>query len=653
MTRRRKFIFRVTILLVVSGLVAGVSLGLVLSVTRNMPQIEALEEFKPIAATRVFSVDNRLIAQFFIRKRLPISLNDVPEHLKQAVISIEDRRFYKHAGLDVIRNFGALANDLRTRSLSQGASTITQQLARTLFLSLEKKFSRKFAEMFLALQIERRYTKDEILELYLNQIPFGPGIYGVGAAAEIYLGKKVSELTVVESALLAGLPRWPAGYSPFNHPERAIKRRNAVLKTMLRDGHLSPEEYDEAVNKPLETAEHGDGQYLAPYFSEYIRQELVERFGHNMVYQGGLRVQTTLDYRLQELAEKALTHGVVSLAERLGSVENAPENESLQGALVVLEPGTGRILAMVGGKNYYESKFNRATQALRQPGSAFKPIVYAAAIENGSTQAEGIWDAPISFDIPGRDEPWKPENFSKKFEGAITLRKALEISQNIPAIKLMNKVGQDKVISLARRMGLKTPLGRNLSLALGTSEAILLELTSTYNCLASSGVSIEPLGLAQVTDQTGRVIYQARPKRTAALSAETAYILTDMLKGVITDGTGRRAQVLNRPLAGKTGTTDNSRDALFIGYSPEITAGVWVGYDSTVLLGRDETGARAALPIWVDFMGEALKDRPVRDFDKPANVVMIPMDRITGRRATASTFDSVEAAFKVGTGPKK
>ena len=217
----------------------------------------------------------------------------------------------------------------------------------------------------------------------------------------------------------------------------------------------------------------------------------------------------------------------------------------------------------------------------------------------------------------------------------------------------MNKVGQDKVISLARRMGLKTPLGRNLSLALGTSEAILLELTSTYNCLASSGVSIEPLGLAQVTDQTGRVIYQARPKRTAAMSAETAYILTDMLKGVITDGTGRRAQVLNRPLAGKTGTTDNSRDALFIGYSPEITAGVWVGYDSTVLLGRDETGARAALPIWVDFMGEALKDRPVRDFDKPANVVMIPMDRITGRRATASTFDSVEAAFKVGTGPKK
>ena len=382
MTRRRKFIFRVTILLVVSGLVAGVSLGLVLSVTRNMPQIEALEEFKPIAATRVFSADNRLIAQFFIRKRLPISLNDVPEHLKQAVISIEDRRFYKHAGLDVIRNFGALANDLRTRSLSQGASTITQQLARTLFLSLEKKFSRKFAEMFLALQIERRYTKDEILELYLNQIPFGPGIYGVGAAAEIYLGKKVSELTVVESALLAGLPRWPAGYSPFNHPERAIKRRNAVLKTMLRDGHLSPEEYDEAVNKPLETAEHGDGQYLAPYFSEYIRQELVERFGHNMVYQGGLRVQTTLDYRLQELAEKALTHGVASLAERLGSVENAPENESLQGALVVLEPGTGRILAMVGGKNYYESKFNRATQALRQPGSAFKPIVYAAAIEN-------------------------------------------------------------------------------------------------------------------------------------------------------------------------------------------------------------------------------------------------------------------------------
>ncbi|MBW2621635.1 MAG: transglycosylase domain-containing protein, partial [Deltaproteobacteria bacterium] len=402
MAQRRKFIFWVVTLLVLTGLVAGVSVGLVLSVTRIMPQIEALEEFKPIAATRVFSADNRLIAQFFIRKRLLISLSDVPEHLKHAVISIEDRRFYRHAGLDVIRNFGALINDLRTRSLSQGASTITQQLARTLFLSLEKKISRKFAEIFLALQIEGRYTKDEILELYLNQIPFGPGIYGVGAAAEIYLGKKVSELTVPESALLAGLPRWPAGYSPFNHPERAVKRRNVVLKVMLRDGYLSSAQYDEAVNTPLKTAEHGKGQSFAPYFSEYIRQELVERFGHNMVYQGGLRVETTLDYGLQEKAEKALISGVASLAERLGSAENAPENEALQGALVVLEPGTGRILAMVGGKDFNESRFNRATQALRQPGSAFKPIVYAAAIENGSTQAEGIWDAPVSFDIPGR-----------------------------------------------------------------------------------------------------------------------------------------------------------------------------------------------------------------------------------------------------------
>ena len=653
MVRKRKVIFWVTILLVLTGLLIGISVGLVLSVTRDIPQIEALEEFRPSATTRVFSADGRLMAQFFIHKRLPVSVDDVPEHLKNAVISIEDRRFYKHAGLDVIRNFGALINDLRTRSFSQGASTITQQLSRTLFLSLEKTLSRKLAEIFLALQIERRYTKDEILELYLNQIPFGPGIYGVGAAAEIYFGKKVSGLTLPESALLAGLPRWPAGYSPFNHPQRAVKRRNLVLKVMVRDEYLSPEDYGDAVSIPLKTAKRGGGRFLAPYFAEYIRRELVDRFGHNIVYQGGLKVQTTLNYRLQEAAEKALTNGVASLAARLNHSGDKTKNQSLQGALIVLEPGSGRILAMVGGQDFDESRFNRVTQARRQPGSAFKPIIYASAIEDGLTQAEGIWDAPLSFEIPGRDEPWKPLNFSKKYEGEITLRRALEISQNIPAIKLMNKIGQEKVISTARRMGLNTQLGRNLSLALGTSEVNLLELTSAYNCLASGGVSIKPWGIAEITDRTGRQIFRARPKRTAALSAETAYILTDMLKGVITNGTGRRARILNRPLAGKTGTTDNFRDAFFIGYSPEITTGVWVGFDSDLLLGRDETGARAALPIWLEFMREALKDKPVRDFEKPANVVMIAMDRITGRRATASSADAVLAAFKVGTGPKE
>ncbi|MBW2061627.1 MAG: PBP1A family penicillin-binding protein [Deltaproteobacteria bacterium] len=657
MAGKRKRALWILILLILAGLLIGFSVGIILSVTRDLPQIQALEEFQPSAATRVYSADGQLLAQFFIHRRLPVSGDSIPHDLKKAVISVEDRRFYRHAGLDVIRNFGALIKDIQARGLVQGASTITQQLARNLFLTPEKTITRKLKEIFLALQIERRYTKDEILELYLNQIPFGTGAYGVEAAAEIYFGKKASDLTLPECALLAGLPRSPARYSPFNHPQKALARRRVVLRVMLRDGHLNREQFETAVKAPLKLVPRAAAQNIAPYFSEHIRRLLVEKFGQNMVYRGGLEVQTSLNYHIQEIAEKTLVRGLRDLNRRLARSRSAHAagasgDEAVQGALVVLEPGTGRIIAMVGGKNFSESPFNRAVQAFRQPGSAIKPIIYAAAVESGLTQADRLWDAPITFNLPGRKDPWKPQNYSRRFEGEISLRRALEISENIPAIKLLQKVGIGNVIRTARSMGLTSPLGRNLALALGTSEVTLIELVSAYNCLAGGGVWIEPWGIAQVRDRSGLVIFEAQPQRRAALSPETAYIMTDMLKGVITHGTGRKARVLKRPLAGKTGTTDRYRDALFVGYSPQMTVGVWVGYDSGRVLGCGETGARAALPVWVEFMEQALAGKPTHDFKRPVNIVMVLMDRITGARVSPDAPGMVEAAFKTGTEPK-
>jgi len=625
----------------------GFSLGVILSITRDLPQVQALEDFEPSAATRIFSADGEMLAQFFIARRLPVPLSQMPDDLKKAVISIEDRRFYQHAGFDIKRNIGALVRDIQQRRLAQGASTITQQLARDLFLTPEKTVSRKLKELFLALQIERRYTKDEILEFYLNQIMIGPGAYGMEAVARMYFGKSVSDLNLAECALLAGLPPSPARYSPLTHPDRALARRKLVLRAMLRDGQITREQYEETVNAPLELNPQKSGLAKAPYFSELVRQFVVERYGQNMLYRGGLEIRTTLDYQTQLQAEKAVKEGL----ERLSQEIKPPVEERPQGALVALEPGTGRILALVGGEDFQISPFNRATQALRQPGSSFKPFIYTAAIEHGFTQADRLWDAPITFNLPGQAEPWEPQNYSREFKGEISLRHALEVSQNIPAIKLLIKIGLDNVIATAHLMGLTSNLNRNLALALGASEVRLVELVSAYNCLASGGLWIEPWGVSEITDRNGLILFKARPQHRVVLSLETAYIMTDMLKGVIEYGTGKQARVLGRPLAGKTGTTDDCRDALFVGYSPTLSAGAWVGYDSNRSLGRGITGARGALPIWIDFMGQAHEGKAVEDFKKPPGIVMIPMDRITGLPAAPGSENLVQAAFKRGTEP--
>lgn len=635
-------------LFIAAGLVIGAGAGFIYALTRDLPEVAALEDFAPSAATRVLDAEGGLLTEFFVARRLPVPLSQIPEHLVQAVIAIEDRRFFEHPGMDVIRNFGALLHDIRNLSLAQGGSTITQQLAKNLFLSPEKTITRKLKELFLAFQIERRYSKDEILGLYLNQIFFGAGAYGVEAAAQTYFGRQASQLSLAEAALIAGLPKSPMGYSPYNHPDRAVKRRNLVLGAMVQAGYLSQEARRQATAEPLILAPRRLERARAPYFCEMVRGRLIELFGWNQVYRGGLTVLTTLDPTLSQAAETAVKNG----AARLAKIAIPAGAETPQAALVALEPGTGRVLALAGGVDFTASPYDRARLAQRQPGSAFKPIIYATAIASGKTQADQVWDAPLSLDLPGRDEPWRPQNYTPGFLGSLTLRRALEVSQNVPAIRLLMEIGLDPVIETARALGLATPLGRNPSLALGAHETRLIELTAAYNTFASSGLYIQPWAIFRVLDRTGAVIHTPAPARRAALTAQTAFIITDMLGGVIQNGTGRAARALNAPLAGKTGTTNEYYDALFVGYSSTVTAGVWTGYDSHAPMGRAATGAGAALPIWMEFMETAIKTRPPEPFTQPAGIEMKSMDLVTGRAAPAGAQGAVMAAFRRGSGPR-
>ncbi|MBU2549640.1 MAG: PBP1A family penicillin-binding protein [Proteobacteria bacterium] len=656
-TRKKKLSVRLAVTLAVAGVLTGLAVGLLLAVGQDLPQIQGLEDFHPSAVTRILSADGRLMAELFIQKRLPLPLDRIPLPLRQAMIAVEDRRFYEHPGLDVIRNAAALLKDIQAGRLAEGASTITQQLARDLFLTPDKTFSRKLKEIFLAIQIEGRYTKDEILRLYLNQIYLGAGTYGVGAAAETYFGKKPEELTLGECALLAGLPRSPERYQPLEHPRRALARRRIVLRAMLREGLISPEDARTAREEPLRLAAPARTRTLAPYFVEHIRRQLLDLFGENAVYKGGLVVETTLDLEAQAKAEQALLAGLDSMGndpagDKAAPAEGRAHPDDIEGAIVAIEVGSGRILSWAGGRDFSRSPFDRVDQALRQPGSAFKPVIYAAAVESGLTQADRIYDGPLVYRLPGQDALWRPQNYSRRFEGETTLRRALEVSGNIPAIKLLSRVGLEPVLALAVRLGLTSPLQRNLALALGASEVRLLELVSAYAALAGGGLWVEPYGLVRVRDRQGREIYRAAPGHRKAVSQETAYIMTDMLTGVVTDGTAQRAKGLGRSLAGKTGTTDDFRDAWFIGYGPELAAGVWVGADSGRPLGPGWTGARAALPIWTEFMGRVLENRPARPFQPPAGIVWAGMNRFTGTPARPGEPGYVRAAFKAGTEPK-
>jgi len=631
-----------------TAVLIGGAAGFVIFSVWDLPEVQTLEEYKPSITSRVYSGSNKLLAEFFLENRTPVVLEDVPEMLIRTLIATEDTRFYSHHGLDLRGIARALYRNIRAGKVLEGGSTLTQQLAKVLFLTPERSYTRKLKEMTLALRIEQRYTKREILSLYLNQIYFGSGAYGVQAAAQIYFRKSVKELNIAECALLAGLPRSPKYYSPFKTPESALGRRAYVLNRMVATNIITKEQAEDTKNAPLpvQTAIKAGG--LAPYFVEYVRQKAEERFGSSILYSGGLNIYTSINDELQKNAEQAITSGLSKIEAR-----RIKQGKSrLQAALIAIEPMTGRIQAMVGGRDFSQSQFNRAWQALRQPGSAFKPIIFAAALDRGFGASDILDDSPLTIKVD-RNKNWMPENFTHTYQGPVTLRRALSQSLNVPTVRLLEKIGVNQAIHYAKISGIKSSLGPYLSLALGSSDVTLFELTAAYAVFADHGIKVGPVSILTITDNTGRILYTNDTLPVQVIKPETAFLVTNLLKGAIERGTGWKARELGRPAAGKTGTTNDYRDAWFIGYTPNLVAGVWVGYDDQTSIGPRETGARTALPIWLEFMKKALVNAEPEDFAVPEGIIFKEVDPMTGLLSTENCKYSIREAFLPGTEPRK
>ncbi|RME65789.1 MAG: penicillin-binding protein 1A [Nitrospirae bacterium] len=573
------------------GSLTGAVWGLLFWYLADLPRIEALEEYRPAEASRVYSAEGNLLAEFYLQRREFVPHYRIPEHVKKAFVAIEDERFYNHHGIDIIAIARAFVANLMAGRIVQGGSTITQQLSKLLFLKPEKSLSRKIKEAVLAMQIEKRYTKDEILGLYLNQAYFGEQAYGIEAAARTYFNKSVEDLTIAEAALLAAMPKAPSIYSPFKNPDKALKRRNLVLKKMLEQGYITEVEYRAAIEEPLPESPHMR-KYKAPYFVEFLRLNLEEKYGSRL-YTEGFRIYTTLEEKAQEIAEEAVKRGI----ERLEKVVEP----GVQAALVALDIQTGRIIAMVGGKDFWQSQFNRAVQALRQPGSAFKPIVYLTALEHGYIAEDTIEDREIGYYSEEKEEVWIPQNYEQRYYGTVTLRDALAHSINTATICLADMVGLGRIIKTAHRVGIKSEIRPDLASAIGGSEVSLLELVYAYATLAK-GFKPEPLYLEKILDPEGIVLEEHFPQVERVIDEAVVDEIKDMLRSVIVQGTGRAAARLGKKVYGKTGTTNDYTDAWFVGFDDTIALGVWVGRDEHTPIGEKMTGARAALPIWIDFM---------------------------------------------------
>jgi penicillin-binding protein 1A len=720
-------------LFVVVALLGTIS-GVLFAYAGDLPEISALDEYRPSIITRVLARDGREIGNFATQRRVVIGYDDIAPVLRQAIIATEDADFERHFGLSLTAIARVVATDLLTGE-RKGASTITQQVARDLFLRQYMReggvyvrsgfegLERKVKEWLVAMQIERRYTKREIFTIYANQINLGHGAYGVEAAAHLYFDKPAKDLALEEAAVLAGIIHSPNGENPFTNPKASLARRNYVLNRMADEGYISAAQAHEAQGRAMVLqGQPTPGVSTAPYFVEEVRKYLEEKYGADALYEAGLHVQTTLDAELQEAANAAVDRGLrrldkkhnryrkparnivaegrplatymvdrwsqpilagdivpaiviattpagarvrigtdevdlaragyawtrkVSAADlftvgdlievEVGSVqghkpgalklEQAP---AIEGALLAIDNRSGQIRAMVGGFSFARSKFNRATQARRQVGSLFKPIVYTTAIDRGFTPVSIFIDAPVSFDAGAGQPPYEPQNYDHKYEGPITLMRALEDSRNVPAVKAMNELGPQNVVAYARRFGLTGDYPPYLSLALGAAESTLVEMTSAYSAFPNQGVRMRPYSVLSVADRDGNLLEENRPEPHEAIRADTAFVMTDLLSGVVQRGTAGAAASLNWPLAGKTGTVDDFTDAWFIGFDPNITVGVWVGYDAKKPLGNGETGAQAALPIWMEFVKAYLDKRADRkmppQFEAPGNIVFVTLD---------------------------
>jgi penicillin-binding protein 1A len=587
-------------LLVMSLVSLGTVLGALLWCFSELPDVSILKIYSPYKASQVFSHDNQLLSEFFLERRHYLPHGQIPEVIKNAVIAIEDQRFLNHSGIDLRRMAAALYADIRAGRFAQGASTITQQLTKMVFLTPEKTISRKVKEILLAFQIERMYTKEEILELYLNKAYFGPRSYGIAAAAESYFNKAANELELAEAALLAGLLKAPSEYSPFKNPALAKKRRNTVLNSMLERGFIKNWDHAAAKVAPLPETFYG-ADWQAPYFIDFCKQYLDDTIGERL-YTSGLKVYTTIDSKLQKAAETAVNNGIHNLEQT--------EAGNIQAALLAVEIATGKIKAMVGGRDFSKSQFNRVTQAKRQPGSAFKPVVYLTALLQGLDPQTVLMDQKTTYSAAKGTQQWTPKNYTHRYLGAVTMETAISKSLNAATVGLARRVGIDSIISTSRMLGIESPIHRFYPSALGASEVSLLELVYAYSAL-SDGHVVTPLFVNQIIDNDQAVLLEPKPERRRILHDNTVEQMRLLLAAVVEKGTAVGARALNRPVFGKTGTSSNNVDALFIGFDDHLAVGVWVGRDDNTPIGPKQTGAKAALPIWMNFMARAAHTQEV------------------------------------------
>ena len=743
---------------VISGVIGVV--GVYFYLSKNLPKIATLKDYRPPVITTVFSDDNRKIAEFFKERRIVIPLSQMSPMLKNAFIAAEDARFYNHKGIDVLSIIRAFFKNIEAGAIVQGGSTITQQVAKSFFLTPQKSYVRKIKEAILAYRIDRKFTKEEILFLYLNQIYLGHGAYGVEAASENYFGKSAQGLNLAECAILAGLPQAPSRYSPFRNPQRAKQRQIYVLNRMVGEGYITNLQTTEAINRVLDIKPRRN-LYIeeVPVYTEHIRRYIAKTYGNDILYEGGLKIYAAVNVEMQKIAREEIENGLNALDKRQGyrgPIEHLPpeaiesfskalqdeldmspledgriangvvievndknntvtvrmgkalgviriddmrwarkpnlevayyearvnhpgevlkvgdviqvrvkqkifntdrwwlaleQTPKVQAALLCIESETGYVKVMLGGRDFRESQFNRAVQSRRQPGSAFKPIIYASALDKGYTPATTIIDSPIVYQDINHDFTWKPKNYKEKFYGPTLFRDALAKSRNVVTIKILKDVGIDYAIDYARKLGITSNLNRDLSIALGSSGVSLLELVRAYSVFNNLGYLVNPVFITKILDRDGNVIEEAELVREKVIEESTAYIMTSLLEGVVKHGTGRRVLALKRPVAGKTGTTNNLHDAWFAGYSPRYTTGTWVGFDDENSLGKGETGSRAASPIWLGFMQKILAGKSVRVFQVPEGVVFSNIDAETGFLPIPESKKTIFECFKEGTVP--
>ncbi|MGA8178921.1 MAG: penicillin-binding protein 1A [Desulfobacterales bacterium] len=758
MARIFRWLLTASILIAVVGSLGAA--GVYFYVSRNLPKISSLKDYRPPVITTVYSDDNRKIGEFFKERRIVIPLSQMPDMLKKAFVAAEDSRFYTHQGIDILSILRAFYKNIEAGTIVQGGSTITQQVTKSFFLTPERSYVRKIKEAILAYRIDKKFAKDEILFLYLNQIYLGHGAYGVEAASENYFGKSAKDLNLAECAILAGLPQAPSRYSPFKYPERAKQRQIYVLNRMVEDGFITNIQATEAVNKVLDIKPRKN-LYIdeVPVYTEYIRRYISTKYGDDALYNEGLSVYASVNIEMQKIAREEISQGLSALDKRQGyrgplkhlqpeeiesfSQQIQLESEDVhleegklvkgvvievndkkntatvrmgnmlgvigiedmrwarkpnpevayyaakvnsvgdvlkvgdvilarvkgkisgtdqwmlaleqdpkaQAALLCIDSETGDVKAMVGGRDFRESQFNRAVQSRRQPGSAFKPIIYAAALDKGYTPATVIIDSPIVYEDTVHDFTWKPKNYKERFYGPTLFRDALAESRNVVTIKILQDIGINYAIDYARKLGIVSNLNRDLSLALGSSGISLLELVKAYSVFDNLGYLVEPVFITKILDRDGHVLEEANPARKKVIEQNTAYVMTSLLEGVVKRGTGWRVTAMNRPVAGKTGTTNNLHDAWFMGYTPRYVTGVWVGFDDESSLGRGETGSRAASPIWLAYMQRLLQDKPVRVFQVPEGVVFSKIDAETGLLPIPESKKTVFECFKEGTVP--